>query len=287
VTTSEPEDNRWVAALCADRVDADALQAVQTIVIPRGLLHHAGDDPAHRLPVQPHQLAARFLRALRRQPGDLILERPQEAAAVARPGHSGDHHTVFDLVGRIAADVGRSRPDLSRAVSPDGTVTVLFTDIEGSTQLTEALGDAEWIRVLRAHNALIRDQVAAHSGIEVKSQGDGFMLAFASAEDALQCAIGIQRALARAPSDGHRLRVRIGLHTGEMIREEDDFFGKAVVLAARIAAEARGGEILVSRLVRELTEGVSLFSFTDPTDVELKGLSGMHSLWAVRWQTEP
>jgi adenylate cyclase len=60
-----------------------------------------------------------------------------------------------------------------------------------------------------------------------------------------------------------------------------------VVLAARIAAEARGGEILVSRLVRELTEGASLFSFTDPTDVELKGLSGMHSLWAVRWQTEP
>lgn len=193
----------------------------------------------------------------------------------------------LDLVGRIAADVGRSRPDLSRAVSPDGTVTVLFTDIEGSTQLTEALGDAEWIRVLRAHNALIRDQIAAHSGIEVKSQGDGFMLAFASAEDALQCAIGIQRALAQAPSDGHRLRVRIGLHTGEMIREEDDFFGKAVVLAARIAAEARGGEILVSRLVRELTEGASLFSFTDPTDVELKGLSGMHSLWAVRWQTEP
>ena len=117
----------------------------------------------------------------------------------------------LDLVGRIAADVGRSRPDLSRAVSSDGTVTVLFTDIEGSTQLTEALGDAEWIRVLRAHNALIRDQVAAHSGIEVKSQGDGFMLAFASAEDALQCAIGIQRALAQAPSDGHRLRVRIGL----------------------------------------------------------------------------
>ena len=104
---------------------------------------------------------------------------------------------------------------------------------------------------------------------------------------ALRSPIGIQRALAQAPSDGHRLRVRIGLHTGEMIREEDDFFGKAVVLAARIAAEARGGEILVSRLVRELTEGASLFSFTDPTDVELKGLSGMHSLSAVRWQTDP
>jgi class 3 adenylate cyclase len=192
----------------------------------------------------------------------------------------------LDLVGRIAADVGRSRPDLSRAISADGTVTVLFTDIEGSTQLTEALGDAEWIPVLRAHNAIVRDQVVAHSGIEVKSQGDGFMLAFASAEDALGCAIGIQRALDQAPQDGHRLRVRIGLHTGEPIREEDDFFGKSVILAARIAAEARGGEILVSRLVRELTEHSGLFSFTDPTDVELKGLSGMHSISAVGWQTD-
>jgi class 3 adenylate cyclase len=80
--------------------------------------------------------------------------------------------------------------------------------------------------------------------------------------------------------------VRIGLHTGEPIREEDDFYGKSVILAARIAAEARGGEILVSRLVRELTDGSGLFSFTDPTDVELKGLSGMHSLSAVRWQSD-
>jgi class 3 adenylate cyclase len=194
----------------------------------------------------------------------------------------------LDMVGRIAADVGRSRPDLSRAVSAEhGTVTVLFTDIEGSTQLTEALGDAEWIPVLRAHNALVREQVAAHSGIEVKSQGDGFMLAFASAENALGCAIEIQRALIRAPADGHRLRVRIGLHTGEPIREEDDFYGKDVVLAARIAAEARGGEILVSQLVRELTERSGRFSFTDPTDVELKGLYGMHSLSAVRWHERP
>ena len=183
--------------------------------------------------------------------------------------------------------MGRSRPDLSRAVSADGTVTVLFTDIEGSTQITEALGDAEWIHVLRAHNMIVRDQVAAHSGIEVKSQGDGFMLAFATAEDALSCAIEIQQALVQPLPDGHRLRVRIGLHTGEPIREEDDFYGKDVVLAARIAAEARGGEILVSRLVRDLTERSGLFSFTDPTDVELKGLSGMHSLSAVRWQADP
>lgn len=195
----------------------------------------------------------------------------------------------LELMSRIAEDVERTRPDLSRAVAADGTVTVLFTDIEASTQLTEALGDEEWIRVLRDHNAIVRAQLADHGGFEVKSQGDGFMLAFPSASDALRCAIGIQRALTQAPSNEHRLRVRIGLHTGQPIREEDDFFGKAVILAARIAAEARGGEILVSADVRTLTAGTGEFSFTEETDVELKGLSGLHRLSAVRWQlaTEP
>ena len=96
-TTHVIDGQRHVASATtpADLVDADALQPVQPIVRARGLLHHAGDDPAHCLPVQPHQLATRFLRALRRQPGDLILERTQEAAAVARPGHSGDHHAVL------------------------------------------------------------------------------------------------------------------------------------------------------------------------------------------------
>jgi class 3 adenylate cyclase len=189
----------------------------------------------------------------------------------------------LDLMSRIAEDVGAARPDLSRAVAADGSVTVLFTDIEGSTQLTEALGDEEWMRVLRSHNAIVREQVAEHSGIEVKSQGDGFMLAFVSPDAALRCAIGIQRALAAAPADDHRLRVRIGLHSGQAIREEDDFYGRSVVLAARIASEARGGEILVSALVRELTEPSGEFAFGDPTDVELKGLSGMHRLSSLRW----
>jgi class 3 adenylate cyclase len=90
------------------------------------------------------------------------------------------------------------------------------------------------------------------------------MLAFASARDALRCAIGIQRALTGRGPDGHALRVRIGLHTGEPIREADDFYGKVVILAARIASEARGSEILVSSMVRDLTES-SEFAFT-PAD---------------------
>lgn len=188
----------------------------------------------------------------------------------------------LELLDRMAADAGRDRPDLTAATAPNGTVTLLFSDIEGSTQLTEALGDREWMRLLREHNELVRAQLAAHHGFEVKAQGDGFMLAFASARDALNCAIGIQRALAEREG-GPELRVRIGLHTGETIKEADDFFGKAVILAARIAGEARGSEILASSLVRELVEHTGEFAFEDPTDTELKGLSGMHRLSSLRW----
>lgn len=184
---------------------------------------------------------------------------------------------------RIAAAVAQARPDLAPA-PPNGTVTILFTDIEGSTQITETLGDRGWMSLLREHNAIVQEQVSRHSGFEVKSQGDGFMLAFPSARQALQCAIDIQRALTQRDSDPNELRVRIGLHTGEPVREADDFYGKAVILAARIAAEARGSEILVSSLARELTESAGEFAFEGPTDAELKGLSRIHRLSAVRWQ---
>lgn len=192
----------------------------------------------------------------------------------------------LEVLDRMAADAGRDRPDLTAATAPNGTVTLLFSDIEGSTQLTEALGDREWMNLLREHNQLVRTQLAAHHGFEVKAQGDGFMFAFASARDALNCAIGIQRALTEREG-GPELRVRIGLHTGETIKEADDFFGKAVVLAARIAGEARGSEILASSLVRELVEHTGEFSFEDPTDTELKGLSGMYRLSPVRWREGP
>lgn len=188
------------------------------------------------------------------------------------------------LLDAIAFDVERARPDLASATAPDGTVTILFTDIEGSTQLTESLGDRDWLSLLREHNAIVREQAAAHSGFEVKSQGDGFMLAFASARNALRCAMGVQLALAERDPGATELRVRVGVHTGEPVREADDFYGKAVILAARIAGEARGSEILVSSLVRELTESTGEFTFEASTDAELKGLAGMHHLSAVRWR---
>lgn len=176
-------------------------------------------------------------------------------------------------------DVASERTDVASATAPNGTVTILFTDIEDSTRHAVALGDRRWMQALREHNAIVRKRLVAEGGFEVKSQGDGFMVAFPSARDALRAAIGIQRAI-EARDDA--LRVRIGLHTGEAIREANDFYGRTVILAARIAAAARGGQILVSSLVRELVAGTDEFTIEEHAEVELKGLAGTHKLWTVR-----
>jgi len=125
--------------------------------------------------------------------------------------------------------------------------------------------------------------------------GDGFMVAFQSAKKALDCAIAMQRAFASeealpSPSLGEGpgvradVRIRIGLHAGEAIREGDDFYGKNVIMASRVAGKAAGGEILVSSLLRQLVESSAApGAFGDPRDVELKGLAGTHAVHAVRW----
>jgi class 3 adenylate cyclase len=184
----------------------------------------------------------------------------------------------------VAASVYVDKPDLRPHAAPDGTVTILFSDIEGSTEMTERLGDQKWMELLSEHNAIVREQVAAHDGFEVKSQGDGFMLAFQSARRALQCAAEIQRAFARRNESAEEpIRVRMGLHTGEAIKDGDDFFGKHVNLAARIAGQASGGEILVSSLLKELTDSGGDIPFGEEREVELKGLSGSHRVYEVVW----
>jgi len=199
---------------------------------------------------------------------------------------TADLKTSIDAV---ASTVQRERLDLTADAAPDGTVTVLFTDIEGYTAMTERLGDLRAQDVLRAHGAIVRQQVAAHGGREVKSQGDGFMIVFASARRAILCAIAVQRTIAgySAAHPEEPIRVRIGLHTGEVIREAEDFFGKNVILAARIASEASGGEILVSSVSKELTESAGDLPFGDGRAVELKGLLGVRQVFDVRWAGTP
>ena len=166
-------------------------------------------------------------------------------------------------IDHVASAVQTEQPDLRPHTAPDGTVTILFSDIEGFTQMTERLGDQRAQQVLRGHNDIVRHQVAAYGGFEVKSLGDGFMLAFSSARRALQCAMAIQRALA-AHNQEHPeelVLVSIGLHTGEFVQEMEDFFGKNVILASRIAGQAQGGEILVSSLLKELTDSAGDIRF--------------------------
>jgi class 3 adenylate cyclase/tetratricopeptide (TPR) repeat protein len=172
---------------------------------------------------------------------------------------------------------------------PEGTVTVLFTDVVGSTDLTTRRGDEAAQEILRAQRELVRRQVEQHSGYEVKSLGDGFMVAFASARRAVACAVGMQRALEkhnrRQPPD-QQVRVRIGLNTGEVIQEEADLFGEAVNAAARIAAKAKGEQILVSEAVRVVMGRAADIELVDRGRFRLKGFPERWRLFEVVWQEE-
>jgi eukaryotic-like serine/threonine-protein kinase len=191
--------------------------------------------------------------------------------------------------------VSSERPDIASHAAPDGTVTIVFSDIEDSTRITERLGDERWLEVLRAHNSLFRRIVRSHDGFEVKNQGDGFMLVFSDARRALECAVAVQCELAEHELvEGERVRVRMGIHTGEAIREEGDFFGRSVILAARIAAQARGGEVLVSEALKEQAEasgddggGSTQVGFDAGRELELKGLAGKHRVFRADWEAVP
>ena len=185
----------------------------------------------------------------------------------------------------VASHVGGRRPDLSSEAAPDGTVTLMFSDMEGFTPMTERLGDLRARDVVRDHNRIVRDQFAAHSGYEVELQGDGFLVAFSSARRALLCATSIQRAFAayNAEHGDEPIRVRIGLHTGEALKDADKFFGRTVILASRIAGEAQGGEILVSSLLRELTVSTGDLRFGEGREIRLKGIAEPQSLYPVVW----
>ena len=162
--------------------------------------------------------------------------------------------------------------------------TVLFTDVEGSTALTQRLGDAKARDLLREHEGIVREALKSHGGSEVKTMGDGFMASFSSATKALECAIAMQRAFAaHNVSAEEPIKVRIGLNAGEPIAEDEDLFGTAVNEAARITATANGGEILVSNVVRELAKGKD-FLFADRGEANLKGFDEPVRLFDVRWQ---
>jgi TolB-like protein/Tfp pilus assembly protein PilF len=167
------------------------------------------------------------------------------------------------------------------------TVTILFTDVEGSTALTQRLGDAKAQEVLiSTHNNIVREALKVHDGSEIKHTGDGIMASFSSATSALKCAIAMQEAFALHNETSEELiGVRIGLNAGEPITEEEDLFGTAVQLAARICAEAEPGSILVSNVTRELTAGKG-FVFANRREAALKGFQDPVAIYRVVWREE-
>ena len=191
-------------------------------------------------------------------------------------------HSVY----AVASLVQAARPDMSTNAAADGTVTLVFSDMEGFSRMTESLGDLAAHRVVQEHNRIVRAQTAAHGGREIELRGDGFRLAFSSARRAARSAISLQQGFAARNGSGEDrpIRIRIGIHTGEAIQDADKFFGKTVIQAYRIADLAAGEEILTSSVTAELLRNAGDLRFAGEREVELKGLEGLHRVFALEWR---
>ena len=188
--------------------------------------------------------------------------------------------TVRNSIEDLAGWARVERPDLAR-LTADGDVVIAFSDIEGSTQLNEELGDREWVKVLERHTKLVDDLVTAHGGHVVKHQGDGFMIAFGDAGQAVLCCIGIQQGLDDGNGRRPPIRVRIGMHLGSSVRRGDDLFGRNVAIAARVADQAAGGEILITEPVRRAVRDVPGIELGGAREVDLKGVRDSPDLYPV------
>lgn len=185
-------------------------------------------------------------------------------------------------------------PNCGRALTaallpPHGeALSVVFTDIEDSTQLTERLGDAIWEAILDEHNEIVREELRRHRGFEVKLTGDGFLIVFADALDALRCAVRIQaRVTLRASRHGAAwpVRVRLGIHLGDVIlRPGGDILGRTVNKASRILSKGDGGMILAStEFVDEIARDVSDEFWVDMGARRIRGFARREHIWRLNW----
>jgi class 3 adenylate cyclase len=207
---------------------------------------------------------------------DLALALKSEAEGVAK-------RVVRSSIDAVISAVEKSRPDFSGATAADGTVTIVFSDMEGFSSMTQRLGDEQAHEVIKAHNRIVRGAVKAHRGQEVELQGDGFLLAFPQADQAVRCAMQIQDGCSSYSSENPDvpIRVRIGLAIGKPIKDRERFFGITVIMAARIASQARGGETLVSEKIHDALSQGGAFTFDEGREAQLKGLEGSHRMFAV------
>jgi pilus assembly protein CpaF len=174
----------------------------------------------------------------------------------------------------------------------EGTVTIMFTDVEESTRLLSTRGFTESHEIMKAYEAIIDEKVAEHAGRRIKGLGDGFMISFGSVRHGVECALAIQKAIGEYSKQNpeRKVQVRIGLNTGEVVEEAGDIFGAAVNVAARVAGKAKGGEILVSEVVRQLIGPMAEMVFEFRGRYKLKGFPDrwrLHEVTAAEVKEAP
>jgi class 3 adenylate cyclase/pimeloyl-ACP methyl ester carboxylesterase len=252
----------------------DISELLPKVVAPTLVVHRRG-APYPKIEVQ-RELAARIPNArLSLQEGSSFLPFIGDMDSMV--------NTIEEFLGVSASESRAS------SVTKQGDVqTILFTDLVGHTEMMSRLGDERGREVLREHERITREVLAAHGGTEVKTMGDGFMASFGSVTKAVECAIALQKAFAdwnasERAQHAAPLQVRVGLNAGEPIEEEGDLFGATVILASRIAAKAEGGEILVADTVRGLCSGKG-FLFADRGEFVAKGFEEPVRVYDVIWR---
>jgi class 3 adenylate cyclase len=185
----------------------------------------------------------------------------------------------------IASALEPAPEQLGRLSSPDGAITLMLSDIAGAGDLAEQLGPDRWALLLRDHRTLVEHVLAHHDGTAVRFERDGFLACFNSAHAGLHAAVELQQTFTGPiRADDGASAIRIGLHSGFVIANPDQPLGRNAVLASRIAAQAEGGEILVSSTLKEYTEQDPSFSFDPRGEYHFKGVLGEHTVYAVRWR---
>jgi len=229
----------------------------------------------------------RYLRYWFNEPAGKIFclaEAPSADVAIAvhREAHGLLPDEIIEVQGKDVEGFLGTAEEVPRGRTPPPDTAfraVLFTDIEGSTALTQRLGDTRAMEMLRLHDSTVRDALNKTGGKEIKHTGDGIMASFGSVARAVECAIEVQQALARSDT----VRLRIGISAGEPVEESNDLFGAAVRLAARACSKAVAGQIIVSGVVRDLCIGKG-FGFTDRGRARLKGFDEPVRLFEVSWR---
>jgi class 3 adenylate cyclase len=184
----------------------------------------------------------------------------------------------------IASALEPVTPALGRMSSPDGAVTLMLSDIADATAAAAELGADRWEQLVSDHHLLVEQLVGRHDGQVVRFQGDGFLASFGSAHAGLHAGVDLQRTFTGSPGEHQSLSIRVGLHSGFILGNPEQMMGRNVVLAARIAAQAKGGEILVSSAAKEYTATDPSFRFEEHGEYHFKGLLGEHQVFSVLWR---